>query len=787
MNQNAIEDQIITIISEVNEIFAKTEIRQKYKNIKNSSIEIKIKFPILPYYTLTKFTVILDKKIIVSKILEAEQGKEKYNDEISSGNTAYYGSIFESGDKLEINIGNLLPNKTIEVKTEYLQIINSEDMSYCFSLIQSYPTMILYDSGDYNIIMKGIKCNIYLTTQSSLTRFILLNKRKDIKYSTDFSQSLTYVKIYFEKINDNNTSFKSLPYSTLKILFRTENMHIPTLYSQYNEEKNETSYLIRYMYSGIDIPSKLSEKINSGDINDLQDFYAENYIDMDQTVSYYDKYGIIKYNEQAYPNCYIFIVDQSFSMFGREIETLKQALILFVKSLPLGSYFQIIGFGTNTLKYIEEPILCNGKNIQKIFEIISNLKANLGRTNLLGTLKEVFEQKKVKNMQNNIIIITDGKVDHGGKCNNCIRQNTDYFKVHCLGIGENYNKYFIEEAAKIGGGLNFFIENVDWIFYPVFKILNIYSQKYLYNINIDILNNKEYFNKRQYNNFLNSYYIAQNDIVSYGFICPGKVYSFKDNSVIKIKINFNNDIISDKEGDIKEIEALNNGEELGKIIIGSLINNRSLNKSLDKTDVINLSKKYQILSKYTCFFGSFENNEKNQDKLIKIYQFNLPDDPRANVQYSYPKTGKHGHAKKVKLVLNQEEVKNSELIEKNCDNSDNDLFSLKNEDFSLIKKIIKEQNIEDGSWENKYFQNETYNEIYNKICDYFNKQNVEKADLLKKITCTYFIIYILKENYSKYLIIWNQIVKRGLYFLEDNKVEYNKIKDIIFNISIITK
>ena len=109
--------------------------------------------------------------------------------------------------------------------------------------------------GEKNIIMKGIKCNIYLTTQSSLTRFILLNKRKDIKYTTDFSQSLTYVKIFFEKINESNQSFKSLPYSTLKILFRTENMHIPVLYSQYNEEKDETSFLIRYMYSNINIPS----------------------------------------------------------------------------------------------------------------------------------------------------------------------------------------------------------------------------------------------------------------------------------------------------------------------------------------------------------------------------------------------------------------------------------------------------------------------------------------------------------------------------------------------------
>ena len=156
MTKNIIEDQIITINSQVNEIFAKTEVIQKYKNILESPLEIKIEFPILPSYSLTKFFVTLDNKTIISKILEAEKGKEKYNDEIASGNTAFYGSIFESGEKMEINIGNLLPGKIIEVKAIYLQLINSEDMSYCFSLIQSYPKTILTNEGE-NIIMKGVK------------------------------------------------------------------------------------------------------------------------------------------------------------------------------------------------------------------------------------------------------------------------------------------------------------------------------------------------------------------------------------------------------------------------------------------------------------------------------------------------------------------------------------------------------------------------------------------------------------------------------------------------------
>ena len=178
---------------------------------------------------------------------------------------------------MEIFIGNLLPNKNLEIKTIYVQKIISEDMSYCFKIIQSYPKIFCLNEKNlyYENYMKGIKCNIYLSTKSQLTRFIILNKRKDINYFTDISDTLTFIKINFEKIY-NKKYFKSLNYSCLKILFRTENVNFPILYVQYDENKNETSYLINYIYSNIQIPSKFSQ-INSNDESKLQFFSAENF------------------------------------------------------------------------------------------------------------------------------------------------------------------------------------------------------------------------------------------------------------------------------------------------------------------------------------------------------------------------------------------------------------------------------------------------------------------------------------------------------------------------------
>ena len=44
---------------------------------------------------------------------------------------------------------------------------------------------------------------------------------------------------------------------------------------------------------------------------------------------------------------FIFIVDRSGSMSGARMETCKEALKLFLRSLPVGSKFAIISFGSN--------------------------------------------------------------------------------------------------------------------------------------------------------------------------------------------------------------------------------------------------------------------------------------------------------------------------------------------------------------------------------------------------------------------------------------------------------
>jgi von Willebrand factor type A domain len=85
----------------------------------------------------------------------------------------------------------------------------------------------------------------------------------------------------------------------------------------------------------------------------------------------------------------IFIADRSGSMSGKKMDITKQALQLFIKSLPsqaegVNTYFQILSFGTN-FKYLDDikhPLPYNQENVELATRKIDNFSANMSGTRI---------------------------------------------------------------------------------------------------------------------------------------------------------------------------------------------------------------------------------------------------------------------------------------------------------------------------------------------------------------------------------------------------------------------
>jgi len=106
----------VEVDSKVNELFAKINITQKFKNESNDPIELKIHIFKNDNLIFSSFQ---------SKVIKKEKAEIKYTDSISSGNAAIfvYEDPFDT-QKIIINMGNIPANEEVIFIFLYLNLFN---------------------------------------------------------------------------------------------------------------------------------------------------------------------------------------------------------------------------------------------------------------------------------------------------------------------------------------------------------------------------------------------------------------------------------------------------------------------------------------------------------------------------------------------------------------------------------------------------------------------------------------------------------------------------------------
>ena len=87
---------------------------------------------------------------------------------------------------------------------------------------------------------------------------------------------------------------------------------------------------------------------------------------------------------------YIFLLDRSGSMGGTRIEKAKEALILFIKSLPQDTYFNVVSFGSGSTKLFPKSVKYNDKEVKQAVNDIKKMSADMGGTEIFHPLKALL-------------------------------------------------------------------------------------------------------------------------------------------------------------------------------------------------------------------------------------------------------------------------------------------------------------------------------------------------------------------------------------------------------------
>jgi uncharacterized protein with von Willebrand factor type A (vWA) domain len=156
---------------------------------------------------------------------------------------------------------------------------------------------------------------------------------------------------------------------------------------------------------------------------------------------------------------YTFLLDRSGSMDGSRITKAKEALILFLKSLPEDSYFNVVSFGTNSSKIFDESVRYSADKVESAIKKIKKMSADMGGTEIFEPLKNLLKEKIKDGYPRHVFLLTDGGVSNTQGVIRMVKNNTKYCRVHTIGIGNGASFDLIKGCAKGGKGKHVFISD----------------------------------------------------------------------------------------------------------------------------------------------------------------------------------------------------------------------------------------------------------------------------------------------------------------------------------------
>ena len=562
----------VDIDSKVNEIFATTKTTQKIYNNTKNPVELDIyinKYSDKVIFSSFKAKV-GNSLVAYSKVIKKEKAEEKYTDSVASGNAAIFTSIDKNDkNKIIVHIGNIPPNEELQFTSEFIQFTEFSNNSYEYELFRNLPKL----DGD-----NGAKID-----NDSIIGSVEIKSKRKIIINKNFTSRQLVIKE--EKYADNNTKFiikykqGSLDYiHANKIYFKIEKYSFPMLFSQKSpKNKKEQSLILNY---------KLEE---------------------DKKEIKKDKQKPKQENIKLSPALFIFLLDQSGSMSGSPIKVASKALLLFLQSLPAGSYYQIIGFGSKYKLYDSQPKEYNSNNIKESIKIVEALKGDMGGTNIYNPLKYIYDSSEIYEkilLPKNIFLLTDGEIDNKKDTLNIIEKNSNEYAVYAFGMGSSFDEDLIKNAGIVGKGSYSFCKKIEGLNQVIASTLNNICVSYISDFKIDSSIDKP--NLFELNKIPRM--IVKNKIYRFYYIIEEKSESKK--------INFKVEYSQDKEKFSKNYELepneLFSGEELSKLIIYDYISKKS---DLSEEEKIKLALKYQLFIEGTSLFAEIELSEKTTEKI----------------------------------------------------------------------------------------------------------------------------------------------------------------------------
>jgi len=141
---------------------------------------------------------------------------------------------------------------------------------------------------------------------------------------------------------------------------------------------------------------------------------------------------------------------------NNRMQITKDAMKLFMQSLPSKCEFGVISFGSNAdWMSNDQMTVYNNQTRDDCLNKLASFSDNYGGTDILCPLRMAFTLPQKANYKRRVFLLTDGTVHNGTEIANYVGSEcskNDNMKLFSFGIGSGCDSKLVMDAAKAGKG-----------------------------------------------------------------------------------------------------------------------------------------------------------------------------------------------------------------------------------------------------------------------------------------------------------------------------------------------